>query len=215
MAQFAPRPDAALLERNALAAYARERDLHGLPREMRSVHYQMPGRGTAARSTREPMVIAGISKPVFGPALPVTEASIEFARAPVRKTWAINVDNKKTWHLEAPTQPVAFGSSAPRHSMRQDRVRGLNEWKERTTREAKAAARHGANARPEDVINSCSDISTGSEFSTGEFARRVPVATPFDVATGSLTTPQCNKCGQDRFWCPHVPRSERGVVLSR
>jgi len=202
-----------MMERNALAAYTRERNLHGLPREMRSVHYQLPPRAGAAieNSKRKPMVVPAKNSPMmFGPELPVTEASMEYAaRDRNCKTWTVTADGRKTWHREAPPEAVAFGSSVPRLTTL-DRTRGMNAWKQRVAREesmsAKTVASMDAEAR---VLASANGSSNRAQMTTV-----LQVATAFDVVTGRANeTPQCKKCGQDRFWCPHLPRSQRGVHM--
>lgn len=193
----AARMDAGLQERNALAAYNKHNSERGRPRESRSVHWQQKTTRANEPSKRlgPATILAGKPKREY-----VTSSlgqSAEYARAekPL-KAWQVpGANGQPVWTTEAVPQRLAFGASAPRGTETQ-RTRDLRIWRERVARESRGDD-GGAHAMAElDVLAAAHRPST--------------TPTAFDVATGSArAAPQCLKCGQDRFYCPHKARAAR------
>jgi len=204
---YSNRRDPAHMERQALAAYNRHKQAHGVPREMRSViHQQRPLRDVKPDQFRGPaQMLSGktnyFTKPEFN-----IEASAEYARpkrvihawkAPAApgKTLQGMTHDREEWALENPPEQVAFGSSMPSRTTATTKARDLRRWRERVEREQR-------NMAPPGVLTQ-QDLDELTHLALS--AERVPTASTYDIAHGKGDSymPHCNKCGQDRFYCPH------------
>lgn len=201
------RMDAGLMERNALAAYNKHNSERGRPRESRSVHWQQKTTRANEPSKRlgPATILAGKIKHDYVPTS--LGQSAEYARAekPLKAWKVAGANGQPVWTTEAPPQRLAFGASAPRGT-ENGRTRDLRIWRERVARES----RHGDSG----------DAEMDAELAAHVPSRR-PSTTPtaFEVATGTGSwvahaAPQCVKCGQDRFYCPHRARAGRPESIS-
>ncbi|KAG8468950.1 hypothetical protein KFE25_007468 [Diacronema lutheri] len=202
---YARRGDPELTERNALAAYNEHKHRFGVPREARSVHYQLPSTRADDASKRlgARQLLPGKAAHAHVPAS--LDASAEYSRpAPALRAWrAPHADGRHArWTSEQPPQRVAFGSAAPRGS-ETSKARDLARWRERVALEARAREQYaGADAQ----IGALWDDRASA---VGGPPARVATVTAFDMANGRAegATPHCAKCGQDRFFCPHRARA--------
>lgn len=200
------RMDAGLQERNALAAYNKHNSERGRPRESRSVHCQQ--KTTRANEPTKWLgpatILAGKAKHEY-----VTSSlgqSTAYARAEPLKAWKVpNANGQPMWTTEAVPQRPAFGTSASRNAGAQ-RTRDLRIWRERVARESRTGNSAHTDAELDELA---------AELARMPAHRPGTAPTTFDVATGisaAHAAPQCLKCGQDRFYCPHKARSAQPSI---
>jgi hypothetical protein len=193
---YARRRDADHVERLALAAFNRHKSERGVPREIRSVHYQLPTTREQNPSKRlgADTILAGKTKHEHVAAS--LGQSAECAAQPLRAWRAPRANDKAGWTTEQPPQRVAFGTKASR-STETSKARELRIWRERVARETRAKG---------EVDDDLDGIIAELDI---EPARPLVTSTAYDMVNGQRerVTRHCAKCGVDRFYCPHKARA--------
>lgn len=196
---YARRGDASLAERKALAGYNRHKAEFGLPREVRSVHYQLPSTRADDASKRlgARQMLAARPAHKYVPAL--RDASAEYAR-PAQPLRARSAEQTGGTHDKPTAAALGFGSAVPRagpRGMETTKARELRRWRERVALETRAQERQEVPADLDDLARYLPAPG------------RAATATAYDMVNGlaDAATPHCTKCGQDRFYCPHRARA--------
>ncbi|KAJ1631547.1 hypothetical protein T492DRAFT_994673 [Pavlovales sp. CCMP2436] len=202
------RGDANVVVTNALAAYNKNKGEFGLPVERRSVHYQLPPSTRDANPGKNP---GKRLEPGFLPGKIVhayvpnnLDQSAEYARREPLRARKAPMANGAEGPSEAPPAKVGFGSTVPRGADT-SKARDLSRWRERVVSEARALER----ARPpQGSVAYDADDHWAAPLHPPPRGR-VATATAFDMVNGQChnAPPQCARCGQDRFFCPHKARA--------
>jgi hypothetical protein len=191
------------MERNALAAYNKHNSERGRPIESRSVHWQQKTTRANEPSKRlgPATILAGKPKREYVPNS--IGQSAEYARAekPLKNWQVPGTNGKPIYTTEAAPQRLAFGASAPRGT-EMHRTCDLRIWRERVAQETRCGK---GSEQPDDEL----DV-LAAPLARTPAGRPSTTPTAFDVAAGNGSAhaaPQCLKCGQDRFYCPHKARA--------
>jgi hypothetical protein len=197
------------MERNALAAYNKHNSERGRPVESRSVHGQQKTTRANEPSKRlgPATILAGKPKHEYVPNSVGQSAEYAHTEKPL-KAWQVpGTNGKPMWTTEAAPQRLAFGTSAPRGTETK-RTRDLRIWRERVAQETRCGR---GSEPPDDELD-----MLAAQLAYTSARRPSTTPTAFDVATGNgaaRAAPQCLKCGQDRFYCPHKARAAPPSII--